>query len=315
MILLVAAMTTVMAAGTPTALWAWMLVKQQSHYASALEDQRNIVQRREEYLDTLPTLEHEEPRMPMETTKAVEVESEPHGDSAKPAIVVKAGMVVATTTKTNVAVTVNAPMGDTTSDVDGNTAAIAATEARPPSFADCTGEPITGGDALAPTGQSDARPDQPIVPSVGLGERSPLAVTKLTVPQGIDSRPRPLKALVYCGLGDNVVDVRCKPRRTAGTFIMDIAADVSNRLGGPPKTEAGIISARVLCNRLMTDAGHRPSHIMRDVPIVVALVCHPTRSEQWVQDLAELGALIPERRRAHWIIRWWNRVPPGGQLE
>jgi hypothetical protein len=72
-----------------------------------------------------------------------------------------------------------------------------------------------------------------------------------------------------------------------GRFIFDVAAEVVVRMGGRPKSSAQRRSARVLAGRIMKEHGHRPMHVIRDLPQVLLLIATPTRMEALVDRFLE----------------------------
>jgi hypothetical protein len=84
--------------------------------------------------------------------------------------------------------------------------------------------------------------------------------------------------------------------RTERNFVVDTACDVVNRIGRRPTSEAGIVAARRLAARIMQEHGHRPAHIVRDLPQVMILVCSPTVAEQRSELRLALGYEVPRER-------------------
>jgi len=76
-----------------------------------------------------------------------------------------------------------------------------------------------------------------------------------------------------------------------GRFVFDISADVVVRMGGRPSSKAQIKSARMLAGRLMKEHGHRPVHIVRDIPIVMSMILTPTAMERSVDAIINSGVV------------------------
>jgi hypothetical protein len=65
-------------------------------------------------------------------------------------------------------------------------------------------------------------------------------------------------------------------------FIRQVVSAVKMKFGVPKRNEANRMAIRDYAVRIMKEVGHRPSHIVRDVPLVVRLAFQPT-SEELVQ--------------------------------
>jgi len=67
------------------------------------------------------------------------------------------------------------------------------------------------------------------------------------------------------------------------TFIEKVACEVVERMGGRPGDAAQLKAARLLAYRIMRDHNHRKSHVERDLPKILALVCTPTAVERQME--------------------------------
>lgn len=102
--------------------------------------------------------------------------------------------------------------------------------------------------------------------------------------QSVPSRETDTSLVVYepkqfntKGSTSTVTEVRKK-------FIFHIAAEVNVRMGARPKGAAQVRAARILAGRLMSEAGHRPTHIVRDLPWVIMAMHTPTEMELQMSD-------------------------------
>jgi hypothetical protein len=64
-----------------------------------------------------------------------------------------------------------------------------------------------------------------------------------------------------------------------GRFIRQVVCAVKVKFGVPKRNDANRMAVRDYAVRIMKEVGHRPSHIIRDVPVVVRLVFQPTDEE------------------------------------
>jgi hypothetical protein len=96
-------------------------------------------------------------------------------------------------------------------------------------------------------------------------------------------QPPGLKGGAPSGEGDDNLRIGDDFIVGSGRFIFDIAAEVVTRMGGRPKSTAQQKACRMLAARLMKEHGHRPMHIVRDLPAVTLLILTPTALELCVE--------------------------------
>jgi hypothetical protein len=83
-----------------------------------------------------------------------------------------------------------------------------------------------------------------------------------------------------------------------GRFIKQVVAACKMKFGVPKRCEANRMAVRDYAVRIMKEVKHRPSHIVRDVPLVVRLVFQPT-SEELLQARLESHPLAELEREQY----------------
>jgi hypothetical protein len=83
-----------------------------------------------------------------------------------------------------------------------------------------------------------------------------------------------------------------------GKFIRQVVAACKMKFGVPKRCEANRMAVRDYAVRIMKEVKHRPSHIVRDVPLVVRLVFQPT-SEELLQARLESHPLAQLEREQY----------------
>jgi hypothetical protein len=101
----------------------------------------------------------------------------------------------------------------------------------------------------------------------------------------------------------------------AGTprYIFLVAQKCKSYFGTPVETAANRIAVRHFARKIMEEDGHRPTHISRDLPVVVELTFLPSDSEIWANKIRVSRAAADQRERmyptASWLPQFLRRMP------
>jgi hypothetical protein len=94
-----------------------------------------------------------------------------------------------------------------------------------------------------------------------------------------------------------------------GLYISEVAARVHIQMGGRPVQQAQLRAAQILAGRMMLEDGHRPTHVERDLPLVMMFVLSPTRVEEDLKEWqASYFADSPSRHSQDWWAFWGSKT-------
>jgi hypothetical protein len=95
--------------------------------------------------------------------------------------------------------------------------------------------------------------------------------------------------------------IRLRRARPRGRYVFEVAAEVHLQMGTRPVTKAQLIAARILAGRIMRDHGHRPTHVERDLPVVIMALVTPTVAEEDLDEWFTTALSDSPSRHRSWV--------------
>lgn len=96
-------------------------------------------------------------------------------------------------------------------------------------------------------------------------------------------------------------------------YIYLVAQKCKAYFGCPVETAANRLSVRHFARKVMEEDGHRPTHIARDLPVVVELTFLPSDSEIWANKIRISRAAADQREKMYpttgWVPQFIRRLP------